>query len=58
MRAMTSQVVEPSATVPAGYNVRNPTRDEMPAIARFAALCERYDTDNVDFTPAALDLES
>jgi mycothiol synthase len=54
---MTSQALERARTIPAGYAVRHPTRDDMPALVEFAAVCERHDTGNVDFTAAALEME-
>jgi mycothiol synthase len=35
---------------PAGYAIRRPTRDDLPAIAGFTALCDRHDVGGVDYT--------
>jgi len=47
----------PDATIPAGYSVRRPDADELPAIAAFLEVCDRHDTGGADFTLAELESE-
>lgn len=52
-----SETTEPGPTAPAGYAVRHPTPDELPALARFTALCDRHDIHAVDMTLASFEME-
>ncbi len=48
---------ESRPNIPAGYTVRHPTRDDLPAIAAMTAAADLHDTGAIDFTPATFDLE-